>query len=459
MGRRHQEGRARGALVRKGDLIIQFECQDLQDAIDHQEVLVDDADDAYTAAVENLEITKKEADNNVRKSQEKLDDAKEALARYIECDGPIAIANAQGDVRVAQHDVVLAQAKLDFKLKVNKDPELNLPYSQNEIKADEIGIGHLKLVLDKAQSQLDMLRKFEDKKQKRTLQSAIDDATLDLEHDKIQGKTQVITAKSAERSKKAQFAKQTEVLNELLVKKAKLTVKALNEGLVVYLVGSKSHRADNDISIEVGEKIDPNKLLMIVPDMTTLQVRTKVYEAMIEQVRVGLDAFVHLDSREDVTLSGKIADVSVLPDSSQWWQPDVKVFSVAVQPRQEDRRPQAGHDRAGRDGAGPVARRHAQRAHRGPLQRAGRALLLAGQERRRREDPGQDRPHERHPRASSRWSGRGRPGPPFPADGQAVPPEARTPREGDLAMTLGDCPSGTTGRKALISCLPSRRKI
>ncbi len=33
---------------------------------------------------------------------------------------------------------------------------------------------------------------------------------------------------------------------------------------------------------------------MIVPDMTMLQVRAKVYEAMIEQVRVGLD------SREDV---------------------------------------------------------------------------------------------------------------------------------------------------------------
>ena len=423
-------------------------------------MLVDDADDAYTAAVENLEITKKEADDNVRKSQEKLDDAKEALARYIECDGPIAIANAQGDVRVAQHNVVLAQAKLDFKLKVNKDPELNLPYSRRTRSRPTRSASAISSSSWTRRSRnWTCSGSSRTRSRKRTLQSAIDDATLDLEHDKIQGKTQVITAKSAERSKKAQFAKQTEVLNELLVKKAKLTVKALNEGLVVYLVGSKSHRANNDISIEVGEKIDPNKLLMIVPDMTTLQVRTKVYEAMIEQVRVGLDAFVHLDSREDVTLSGKIADVSVLPDSSQWWQPDVKVFSVAVQLDKKIAGLKPGMTAQVEMVLAQLPADTLSVPHRGPLQRAGRALLLAGQERRRREDPGQDRPHERHPRASSRWSGRGRPGPPFPADEQPVPPEARTPREGDLAMTLGDCPSGTTGRKALISCLPSRRKI
>ena len=320
-----------GTLVKKGDLIVQFDCQELKDAIDQQQVTLDDADSNYTQAKENLELARKEGENNVRKSQQKLDDAIEALARYIECDGPISIQNARGDVEVAKRDVVLAQVKLDFKLNVNKDPELNHPYSENEIKADQINVAKLQLALEKAQSQLDMLQKYEDHKQKRTLQGAIDDAKLDLEHDKVQARTSVATAMAAERGKKLSLAKQNEVLEELLAKQAKLTVKALQEGLVVYMTGSNSRRNNNDVVIDVGEKINPNTLLMIVPDRTTLRVRTKVYEAMVQKVKPGLKAFVRLDAKPGLTLEGKIGEVSVLPESQQWWQPqDVKVFTVAI---------------------------------------------------------------------------------------------------------------------------------
>ena len=319
-----------GTLVKKGDLIIQFECQDLKDTIDRQLVTVDDADSAYTEAKENLDLTRKEVENNVRKSQQKVEDAVEALARYIECDGPMSIQNAKGDVQVAKRDLVLAQAKLEFKLKVNKDPELNSPYSENEIKADEIGVARLLLALEKAGSQLGMLQKYEDHKQKRTLQGAIDDAKLDLEHDKVQAKTRMTTALAAEKGRKQSLAKQNEVLEELLAKQAKLTVKAEQEGLVVYMTGSNSRRNNNDVVIDVGEKINPNTLLMIVPDMTTLQVRTKVYEAMIQKVKRGIKTFVRLDSKPGLTINGKVGDVSVLPENPQWWQPDVKVFSVAV---------------------------------------------------------------------------------------------------------------------------------
>ncbi len=319
-----------GTLVKKGDLIIQFDCQDLTDAISTQQVTVDDADSNYTQAKENLELARKEGENNIRKSQQKLDDAVEALARYIECDGPISIKNAQGDVQVAQRDVVLAQVKLEFKLKVNKDPELNRPYSENEIKADQINVGKLQLALEKAQSQLEMLQKYEDRKQKRTLQGAIDDAKLDLEHDRVQAKTSVATAQAAERGRKRSLAKQNEVLDDLLGKQAKLTVKAAHEGLVVYMTGSNSRRNNSDIVIDVGEKINPNTLLMIVPDMATLRVRTKVYEAMIQKVKRGVKTFVRLDAKPGLTLNGQVGEVSVLPENPQWWQPDVKVFTVAI---------------------------------------------------------------------------------------------------------------------------------
>jgi multidrug efflux pump subunit AcrA (membrane-fusion protein) len=83
--------------------------------------------------------------------------------------------------------------------------------------------------------------------------------------------------------------------------------------------------------VQVGEKINSRQQLMIIPDMSTLQVKTRVYEAMVDQVQPGLEALIRLDAKPDLPLTGKVSKVGVLPDSqNRWLSPDVKVFNVIV---------------------------------------------------------------------------------------------------------------------------------
>ncbi|KKK80590.1 hypothetical protein LCGC14_2821990, partial [marine sediment metagenome] len=56
-----------------------------------------------------------------------------------------------------------------------------------------------------------------------------------------------------------------------------------------------------------------------------------VYEAMIDQIKLDLPAVIRLDSKADLTLTGKVSKVAVLPDRQRGWlNTDQKVFSVTV---------------------------------------------------------------------------------------------------------------------------------
>ncbi|KKK99101.1 hypothetical protein LCGC14_2636120, partial [marine sediment metagenome] len=119
-------------------------------------------------------------------------------------------------------------------------------------------------------------------------------------------------------------------LKELREDEKKLTVKAEKTGLVVYDTG-RSRYGGNDIVVAEGEKINPRQQLLIIPDMSTLQIRTRVYEVMIDQITPGLPAVIRLDSKPDLTLKGKVSKVAVLPDSqNRWLNPGVKVYPATV---------------------------------------------------------------------------------------------------------------------------------
>jgi len=319
-----------GTLVKEGERIIQFECKELSDAIATQQISVTNAGNDYTQAREDLLLKKKEMANKVRKATEAIVDAKEALARYVEGDWPVQQNEAESTIAIARADLALAKDQLQFKLKVNKDPALNSPYSDNEIKADKLRVNRLELALEKAVSQRDMLLKYNHPRDLRKLNMAVEDAKLDMERASLEAKTQLLVAGAREQARKSTLEMRTSRLEDLLEDDRKLTVTAEKAGLVVYDTGGGRWRVSN-VNVEVGEKINSRQQLMIIPDMSTLQLKTKVYEAMINQVHPGLKAYIRLDAKPDIALTGRVAKVGVLPDSqNRWLNPDVKVFNVIV---------------------------------------------------------------------------------------------------------------------------------
>ena len=321
---------AEGTGVKQGETIIKFECKELGDAITREKLNVMTAQNNYMQANKNLELKKKEMAHKARKAEQDLINAKADRKRYNEGDRPVQLKDAMSAIKLAESDLELAEDDLRFKKKVNANPELDSPYSQSEIKADELKVERLTLKLEKARTELDILKRYSHPREKSRLEMAVADAEISLERAQLEAKTQVLLAEADEKTQKAQLDMKMSKLEMLLEDERKLLVKAAKEGLIVYDTGGSSRRPSN-VVVEVGEQIRPRQQLMIIPDMTTLQVKTKVYEAMIEQVEIGQKVFIRLDAKPDVILRGKVARVAVLPDSqNRWLNPGVKVYKVIV---------------------------------------------------------------------------------------------------------------------------------
>jgi len=328
-----------GSIVEKDDVVIEFECKELIDAISERELSVTTARNNYDQVKATLEFREKETANNVRKAEQAVEDAQIDLVRYShETEGEWLIL--KGDVEsardLAEGDLKLAKASLEFKKTANADPELNQPYSQSEIEADELSVKRLERALQKAEANLAMFITYDHPRQVRKLKNLVTDAELGLDNAMLQKKTELAKAQADVDARKIHKEKQEEIYAQLKEDEKGLVVRAPEKGLVVYDTGRRG-RYGSDVVVEEGQGITPRQQLIIIPDMSTLVVRTKVYEAMIAQVRKGhaspggIKAFIRLDAKPGMIIEGKVKTLAPIPDSqNEWLNPGVKIYNVTV---------------------------------------------------------------------------------------------------------------------------------
>jgi len=326
-----------GTVVDKGELIIEFECKALEDAIDQKELHLNNAQlaleqarkdlviaekqhainlerarNALKDAEENLTLYKDQSQSNLSLMEETVQRAKEALERYNSEGGQKENSLRDADIAItmARKRLKIAQEQLAFKKKVNENPKLNKPYSESEIESDELNVEALKNTLDNAIAAKELLIKYDIPQMTRQLEEDVNQAEKDLKilrtHTIVQTMRQKETAvKEAKLNlEKAQLAQEAELnwkkqeikgkekelqehqdqMEELREDERKLKVTAEKAGLVLYTPGWRAEGLR--LMIKEGEEIYPRGQLMQIPDMTTLRVKTMLFEALREYVTV-----------------------------------------------------------------------------------------------------------------------------------------------------------------------------
>ena len=326
-----------GTVVKKGDLIIEFECKALKDAIDQKELHLNNADLVLEQAKKNLVIAQKQHDIDLERARNALQDAeenltlyqeqsqsnlalmeetvkraKEALTRYNSAGGQkeIALNNADIAIDMAGTRLNIAKEKLAFKKEVNTDPNLNEPYSKSEVQSDELNVDTLQNTWEDNIAAKELLIKYDIPQMIRQLEETVTQNDTDLKilktHTIVQTmrqlETQVKEAKlrleQAElgqeadlkwkeqeiKGKDKELKNHQEQMEELKEDEAKLTVTAERAGLVLYTPGWKGEGMR--LMVKEGESVHPRAQLMQIPDMTTLRVKTMLFEALREYVTV-----------------------------------------------------------------------------------------------------------------------------------------------------------------------------
>ena len=137
--------------------------------------------------------------------------------------------------------------------------------------------------------------------------------------------------KTAEANASAEQAKLTielEKLKNLESQLEKCVIKAPSAGQVVY--ANQYRWRGDEFLVSKGNRVRERQIIVMLPDSTRMQVKTKISEARIDRIKPGMTAVVQIEALRGVELKGTVKSVSAYASDQNWVNPNVKEFDAIV---------------------------------------------------------------------------------------------------------------------------------
>jgi len=315
-----------GSIVKKGDLLVELDSSQVQDAVNLQQINVEKAQFALIQAEQQLEIQKSMVDSEVDAAELKVEFAKSDLEKYTKGEAQQTRRNAQIEITNVLETLQINDERLGWSEELHKkgfETKANLD-------KDRLAVSQSTLKLEQARQALWMIETFDIPKKQRELEAALQESTENLGRVKRQGesklaqfKADVLTQKSTLELNKSKLARD---LKQLEATK----IYAPQGGLVVYGGGS-DRRFSSESMIEEGAVVRNRQEIIKLPDISEMRLTVKIHESFINNVGRGQAAFVVLDAAPDQRFRGYVSRVAPLPDSSsRWMNPNLKVYLTEI---------------------------------------------------------------------------------------------------------------------------------
>ena len=102
-------------------------------------------------------------------------------------------------------------------------------------------------------------------------------------------------------------------------------IKSPKSGLVIY---PKGEQWKDEPDIAEGATVHHDQVLLLMPDLTQMQVKVGIHESMVESVQVGMKAIVTVPGQ---TIEGKVATVASAAQPAGWWTGNVVKYDTIIQ--------------------------------------------------------------------------------------------------------------------------------
>ena len=106
---------------------------------------------------------------------------------------------------------------------------------------------------------------------------------------------------------------------------ANCVIRADRSGLVIY---PNNDQWKNTPDIAEGATVHKDQVLLLMPDLSKMQVTIGVHESIIDRVQPGLSARVRLPDR---TLEAKVSSVSSVAGPAGWWTGNVVKYDTVIE--------------------------------------------------------------------------------------------------------------------------------
>lgn len=264
-----------GSIVKKGDLLCQIDSRQFEEMARLQKI--------------NLE----QAQLMTRYTEMDLEVSKIGVEEYTHGTAKQTLESLKRQIAITESDAERAARRMDWTKKMAEKGFM----SENAVRAMEFQVHKADVLLSRAQMALDTFQKFSFPKVQHSLEA------------RVQSRKWVLTYYSqwVETQKKRLALLEDQI--------AKCRVVAPHDGMVIY-----ANEDDGDTRIELGAEVRRKQDLFYLPDLNDMEIRAKLSQSIVNQVRPGMPVTVRVESLSGVTCQGvvtKIAQMPMPPTSSR----------------------------------------------------------------------------------------------------------------------------------------------
>ena len=273
-----------GAMVRPGDELVRLDTKRIEDAIGKHTT------DAHVATA-TYERTKADVAN-----------AEVAIDAYLE-------GTYRSQLKSLQKLETIAKSNLQTATKMLEHSEAMFRrgyVSELEVEGNRFTVTQANLELKVRQNAIDVLEKYTKAMQLETL------------------KGQLASLSSKLKADQAGLAMDEGRRDRAIQELEYCVVKADRAGMVIHPSAAKWKDTPD---VAEGVNVRKDQVLLLMPDLTKMQVKVGIHESLIDRIRKGLKANVRLP---DLMIDGDVAEVASVAQPAGWWTGNVVKYDTII---------------------------------------------------------------------------------------------------------------------------------
>lgn len=317
---------AEGTYAKEGDLLVEFDAGDAENAVEEQKVTFESRQAALVKAENDLIITKSSVASEISEAELALKFATMDLEKFEKLERLHTIREAETKIDTADEALQLAKQRYEWSIKLaEKGFE-----TKTQVDRDKLEVSLKSKEYETAESNHEMLESFDLQKLYAEFVSKKKESASTLERVIKQGESKIAQNEADVSSAKVTLRLTQESLEKKIKQLDAAKVYAPQPGLVIY-AKSNNRWGGNDTQITEGAMVRNRMELIKIPDVSSMKVSVKVHESIVSQVKKDQKAYVVLDSIPDQRFEGIVTKVAILPDSDRsWMNPDLKVYNTEI---------------------------------------------------------------------------------------------------------------------------------
>ncbi len=306
--------------VKKGDLLISFEDQDLLERIDELSTTLSNTEEELTVAEENVKIQERTNVVSIREAEDRVRQAISAVRKYLRLTR--SDKRDSYDLSISNAEVSLATAKKNYRdrqdqiSKSSATDDAERKSNENELAKLKDTISTAENALNNARNNRKSFKRYDDPIQLMTLNNELTHAKLNLEKTRISSSSSLLQAKKRVDNLSANRRRTQQQLTRYQSYVPMMKIEAPADGIVIY--GDPDRRGGYD-EVKPGVEAYKGQVLLTIPEMSNLMVDFDLPEAFRSKISVGNKVVITPESIQTLKIEGEISEIATLPVNQVFW--------------------------------------------------------------------------------------------------------------------------------------------